>query len=109
MPIDIEVYLDDQGLPACSPDPVVVRIKGATVLRWKIRNGQPISAITAITGLPVAVFNPPPQAQGGGQVWVSTDNAANSNNGTYKYDIAVRKTDGAVVSQDPEVTNNVDP
>lgn len=109
MPINIEVFLDSAGLPACSPDPVIVKTKGANVLRWSIRNGEPISAITAISGLPSTVFNPPPQAQGSGQVWIATDNASVNNNGTYKYDVSVRKSDGTVVTQDPQVQNEVDP
>ncbi len=107
MPIDIEVFLDASGLPACSPDPVRVTSKGANVLRWSIRSGEPIAAITAITGLPGTVFNPPPQAQGNGAVWISTDNASTSNNGTYKYDVSVRKSDGSTVTQDPSVENDI--
>ena len=71
--ITITVSLDKHNTPVCSPDPVVVKTQGAIVLKWQVANNSQITAITAITGLPQTVFNPPPQAQSDPKIWHCTD------------------------------------
>jgi hypothetical protein len=103
-PISLEVYLDDAGQPVCDPPTVTIREAGATVLSWKIRRGAAITGIN-ISGLPTSVFKP--QNPGYLPVWTTTDNASASNNGTYKYDVNVQKTDGSTATLDPEITNDI--